>query len=87
MRLRKMTTEQDRLQREIGEVARQLQRTETVVMMMTSFDASIDARSRIWTTLNISYKRPSKITTNSRPSSEVRGMGSPVGYLPEIVAQ
>lgn len=33
MRLRKMSAEQDRLQREIGEVARQLQRTEMVMMM------------------------------------------------------
>ena len=34
IRLRKMFTEQDRLQREIGEVARQLQRTETVILSM-----------------------------------------------------
>jgi Skp family chaperone for outer membrane proteins len=37
MRLRKMSTEQERLQREIGEVARQLQRTETVIMIMNIF--------------------------------------------------
>lgn len=37
MRLRKMSTEQDRLQREIGEVARELQRTETVNMIMNMF--------------------------------------------------
>lgn len=37
MRLRKMSTEQDRLQREIGEVARELQRTETVIMKMSMF--------------------------------------------------
>lgn len=37
MRLRKMSTEQDRLQREIGDVARQLKRTEAVIMMMALF--------------------------------------------------
>lgn len=41
MRLRKMSTEQDRLRREIGEVARQLQRTETVIMTMACFEIII----------------------------------------------
>lgn len=71
MRLREMSTEQERLQREIKEVARQLQRTETVATMMTCLDLLIDVRSRIWTMSNISCRRPSRTITSSRPSSEV----------------